>query len=140
MYVKSVKATDYSTGSSYSYGDNSGSSQSIKASGGTIGSGSGSSGGGPPAASNPSSAAAPAPSVAQISSGAPAPFGGTHRDTTSTYSTPNVWPWVASTTLITSVVPTSQPGIPSGWTASTSGTAVATSAALVSEIPLELLF
>ncbi|KAI1106647.1 concanavalin A-like lectin/glucanase domain-containing protein [Jackrogersella minutella] len=36
MSVKSVKITDYSTGSSYSYGDTSGSWQSIKSNGGSI--------------------------------------------------------------------------------------------------------
>ncbi|RYP03522.1 hypothetical protein DL764_005077 [Monosporascus ibericus] len=36
MYVKSVKVTDYSTGSSYTYGDSSGTWQSIQAEGGEV--------------------------------------------------------------------------------------------------------
>lgn len=38
MTVKSVKAVDYSTGTTYSYGDMSGTWQSIKSNGGKIGS------------------------------------------------------------------------------------------------------
>ena len=129
MTVKSVRATDYSTGTTYTYSDTSGSWQSIKSSGGTINS----SGNGAD-----SSAMASAPSVTEVSSGAPSPFGGTHRDTTSTFSTPSVWPWVPSaTTLQTEVSQTSIPGLPSGWTISASGKVVPPSAAPVSElIPL----
>ena len=127
MVVKSIKATDYSTGTEYTYGDTSGSWQSIKSNGGSINS-NGNGGG--------SSAMASAPSVTEVSSGAPSPFGGTHRDTSSTFSTPSVWPWVPSpTTLQTSVSQTSIPGLPSGWTVSASGKVVPPSAAPVSEPP-----
>ncbi|MCJ1328515.1 hypothetical protein MMC10_005192 [Thelotrema lepadinum] len=119
MYIQSVKATDYSTGTQYTYSDTTGNWQSIKSNGGTI-SGSGS--------SAASSAAASAPSVTEVSSGAPSPFGGTHRDSSSTFETPSVWPWVASSTLATSVQ-TSIPGVPSGWTVTASGHVIPPSSA-----------
>lgn len=123
MYVQSVKATDYSTGTQYTYSDSTGSWQSIRSTGGTVNSG------GNTAAS---SAAAAAPSVTEVSSGAPSPFGGTHRGSSSTFVTPSVWPWVATSTLATSVQ-TADPSVPSGWTLSSSGHLVPLSAAPVSE-------
>ena len=122
MLIKSIKAVDYSTGTQYTYSDNTGSWQSIQSTGGQV------NGAGSSAAS---SAAAAAPSVTEVSSGAPSPFGGTHRES-STFVTPSVWPWVASSTLATSVQ-TSIPGVPSGWTTSGSGHVVPPSAAPVSE-------
>lgn len=124
MYVQSVKATDYSTGTQYTYSDTSGNWQSIKSNGGTVNGG---------ANSAASSAAAAAPSVTEVSSGAPSPFGGTHRES-STFVTPSVWPWVATSTLATSAQ-TSIPGVPSGWTVTGSGHVVPPSAAPVSEHP-----
>ena len=124
MYVKSVKAVDYSTGTEYTYSDNSGSWQSIRSNGGSVNS---------DGNDAVSSAAAAAPSVTEVSSGAPSPFGGTHRES-STFVTPSEWPWVASSTLATSVQ-TSIPGVPSGWTVTGSGHVVPPSAAPVSEPP-----
>jgi hypothetical protein len=125
MIVQSIKAIDYSTGTQYTYGDNSGSWQSIRSNGGTI-----NSNGNPGAVS---SAAAAAPSVTEVSSGAPSPFGGTHQDS-STFVTPTVWPWVASSTLETVSSPaTSLPGLPSGWTVTASGHIIPPSSASVSE-------
>jgi beta-glucanase (GH16 family) len=63
MYVKNVKVQDYSTGTSYVYGDTSGSWQSIKSNGGTINS----EGGG-------SSVISSAPAVTSTSTGQPQPF------------------------------------------------------------------
>ena len=128
MLVKSVKAVDYSTGTEYSYDGTSGNWQSIKSTGGSVGSSSGSDG------TSMSSVAAAAPSATDVSSGAPLPFDGTHKDSTSTFSTPSIWPWVASaTTLQSSAVQTSIPGLPSGWTVSASGKVVPPSSAPVSE-------
>ena len=133
MVVAYVQATDYSTGTSYSYGDNSGTWQSIRSSGGNINGGSGKSGavaGSPP----PS-----APSITEVSTGDPTPFGGTHRDPSSTFVTPSVWPWVASATAGggNPAEPTPQyPGLPSGWVVSTSGKIVPmSSGSCASEFP-----
>ncbi|KAJ5105348.1 hypothetical protein NUU61_002695 [Penicillium alfredii] len=83
MYLKSMTVTDYSTGSSYSYGDKSGSWESIKAKDGKI---------------NGNSAAEPkstesAPTVTETADSMPMPWSGTHKETSS-WVTPNVWPWV----------------------------------------------
>ena len=128
MQVKSVKVIDYSSGTQYTYGDMSGSWQSIKSTGGSIGSSS---------SNADASAAAAAPSVSAVSNGAPIPFSGTNGDTTSTYTTPDVYPWVPGpTTLQTATTPvTSIPGLPSGWTVNPSGKVVPPSAAPVSETP-----
>lgn len=85
MYVKSMIVTDYSTGSSYSYGDKSGSWQSIVAEGGKV---------------NGNSAAEPkstesAPAVTATVDTVPMPWSGTHKETSS-FVPPNVWPWVAT--------------------------------------------
>ena len=125
MVVKSVKATDYSTGTSYTYGDNTGTWQSIKSNGGTVNSG------GSPGAM--SSAAAAAPQVTDVSSGAPSPFDPSHSDRTVSRS--SVWPWVATATTVQTVAATQSTiaGLPSGWTVSSSGKVVPPSAAPVSE-------
>lgn len=120
MYVQSVAVSDYSTGTSYSYSGTSGDWTSIKAAGGTINGG-------------PSSVDTAAPAVTSTTNGA-VPWDGTHRDTTSTYSTPDVWPWVASTTMATATgaataTNTEYPGLPSGWTVNASGKVVPPSAA-----------
>ena len=129
MQVKSVKAINYSTGTSYTYGDMTGSWQSIKSNGGIVNS-SGS--------SADASAAASAPAVTAVSNGAPIPFSGTHRDTTSTFTTPDIYPWVTSgpsTLQSMGSTVTSYPGLPSGWTVNPSGKVVPPSAASVSEQP-----
>lgn len=126
MVIASVKAVDYSTGTSYSYSGNSGNWQSIQSNGGTINGGGSNAG---------SSAAASAPAVTQVSNGSPTPFDGTHRDPLSSYATPSEWPWVASSTDGTNeATQTAQyPGLPSGWTVSASGKVVPPSAACASE-------
>lgn len=125
MQVKSIAVTDYSTGSQYTYGDTTGSWQSIKSTGGSINPG----GNGSPAA------IAPAPAVTAVSNGAPLPFEGTHRDTSSTYVRPSGWPWVANPTTLSTLTSTATtiPGLPSGWTLTASGKVLPPSAAPVSE-------
>ena len=117
MVVKSVAVTDYSTGKSYSYSDTSGKWKSITAAGGAINGGS-------------TSIDTAAPAVTSTTDGA-VPWDGTHRDTTSSYVTPSVWPWVPSaTTMGTSTITNTQyPGLPSGWTVNASGKVVPPSAA-----------
>ncbi|KAK4614738.1 putative extracellular glycosidase [Fulvia fulva] len=99
MYVSSLSVVDFSTGKSYSYGDMSGSWESIKSDGGEINSNSG----GSVVVSN-------APAITSTSSGNE-PWTGTHATNTATVSY------------------TSLPGLPSGWTVSSSGKVVPPSAA-----------
>lgn len=117
MYVKSVSVTDYSTGTSYSYSDTSGDWTSITAIGGSINGGS-------------TTVDTAAPAVTSTTDGA-VPWDGTHRDTSSSYVTPSIWPWVpsASTMQTSTVTNTQYPGLPSGWTVTASGKVVPPSAA-----------
>ncbi|KAI9720610.1 MAG: hypothetical protein M1812_002790 [Candelaria pacifica] len=119
MVVKSVAVTDYSTGTQYTYSGTDGTWQSIKSNGGKINS----SGSGAVVAAN-------APAVTSVSNNVPA-FEGTHRDTSSTFTTPDTYPWVANpTTLQTSTsAATSYPGLPSGWTVSDTGKVIPPSSA-----------
>lgn len=120
MQVKSLKVADYSTGTQYIYGDQSGTWQSIKSNGGTINNG------GNPMVVDP-------PAVTATASGQPIPFTPTE---TTVYTKPSVYPWVPdATTLSTAAQPTyaNYPGLPSGWTVSSSGKVVPPSAAPVSK-------
>lgn len=130
MQVKSVKVQDYSTGTQYTYSGNSGNWQDITAVGGSV-----SSGGTPVDTS--------APAVTSSSSGQPIPFDGTHKPPTSTWVTPSVYPWVPyATTLSASATPSSSnyPGLPAGWTVTSSGKVVPPSSAPVSKnLPFHLL-
>lgn len=130
MYVKSVKAQDYSTGSQYVYSDSTGTWQSIHAVGGSVNSG----GSGTVDTSSPM--------VTSTSSGQPMPFDGTHAQPSSSYSMPNVYPWVPGGTSLTTTAAsaaTSIPGLPVGWSVSSSGKAVPPSSAPVStRTPLSL--
>lgn len=125
MQVKSVTVQDYSTGSQYEYTGTSGSWQDITAVGGTVYSGSG------------SGTDSAAPAVTSVSTGQPMPFDGTHRSS-SDYSTPSVYPWVplASTMSTATASYTNYPGLPSGWTVTSSGKVVPPSSAPVSKISL----
>ncbi|KZF22395.1 glycoside hydrolase family 16 protein [Xylona heveae TC161] len=112
MIVKSIAVTDYSTGTQYKYTGTDGTWQEIDAVGGSVNS----QGDGTQVASSA------APAITSMTN-APAPFEGTHRQTTS-FSTPSVYPWVpGSSTLATSTssVPSYYPGMPSGWTVSSNG-------------------
>lgn len=128
MQVKSIAVTDYSTGTSYRYSDTSGTFGSIQADQGKVNAG---------GASGAVVVGASAPAVTASSNSAPIPFEGTHRDSSSTYTRPNVYPWVAdATTLQTSTsTATSIAGLPSGWLVTSSGKVVPPSAASVSEPP-----
>ncbi|RMJ26680.1 Cell wall [Aspergillus sp. HF37] len=107
MYLKSLDVTDYSTGSSYSYSDKSGSWQSIRSEGGQVNGN---------INEEPKSVTTTPPVTATVDS-APIPWDGTHRET-STFEPPNVWPWVPST--FSSSVPT-MTSVPSGWAVSGTG-------------------
>ncbi|KAF9696766.1 hypothetical protein EKO04_005539 [Ascochyta lentis] len=108
MQVKSLKVADYSTGSTYSYGDTSGTWKSIKSNGGVI-----YSGGDRPVNSD-------SPQITATATGAPLPF--TPSRTSSDYERPSVYPWIPGTSSATPE-PTfgNYPGLPSGWTVSDSG-------------------
>ena len=127
MQVKSIAVTDYSTGTQYTYSGTDGTWQSIKSTGGTINS----------SGKGASPVAGAAPAVTSTSNGAPLPFEGTHRDPAATV-VKSGYPWVA-TTLQKSVssTATTYPGLPSGWTVTSSGKVLPpSSAAPVSELPL----
>lgn len=119
MQLKSISVSDYSTGTEYQYGDSSGTWQSIVAVDGSVNSG----------GSNVDSAA---PAVTSSSSGQPIPWSDSH-DPSSTYVRPSEYPWVPeATTLATSTsTATSYPGLPSGWTVTSSGKVVPPSSAPV---------
>jgi beta-glucanase (GH16 family) len=135
MTVQSVSATDYSTGTEYTYDGTSGTWQSIKSTGGSVNGNLGGS-----VAESMSSAAAAAPQVTEVSSGAPLPFDGTHKDS-STTPLPSIWPWVTTATSMQTVASqTSIPGLPSGWTISASGKVVPPSSAPVIDIPTRFVY
>jgi len=116
MHLKSIAVTDYSTGSSYSYSGTSGSWQSIKSNGGTIGSNG--TGKNTPSVSN-------TPTVTSAS-GEPVPLS-TDASASSEYATRTGYPWVtASASAVTTVSHTSTTyssvsGLPSGWTIGSDG-------------------
>ncbi|KAH7118919.1 concanavalin A-like lectin/glucanase domain-containing protein [Dendryphion nanum] len=114
MQVKSLYVADYSSGTQYVYGDQSGTWQSIKSVGGKINSG------GSNVVENP-------PAITSSGNGQPLPF----TPTTQT-NRPSVYPWIPATTLSTAA-PTfaNYPGLPSGWTVSDSGKVVPPSSAPV---------
>ncbi|KAJ5596385.1 hypothetical protein N7450_002843 [Penicillium hetheringtonii] len=85
MYLKSMTVTDYSTGNSYSYGDKTGDWTSISADGGKVNGNS---------ADEPTSTES-APAITATVESIPVPWSGTHKETSS-WVTPNVWPWVAT--------------------------------------------
>jgi hypothetical protein len=104
MYVTTVSIVDYSTGSSYSYGDQSGTWESIVSSGGKI---NGNSGG--------SMTVNNAPAITQTVNGNPVSGSG--------------WKGEQGTVSYTTL-----PGLPSGWTVSSSGKVVPSSATTVSKL------
>ncbi|KAL9129632.1 MAG: hypothetical protein Q9217_001950 [Psora testacea] len=122
MQVKSISVTDYSTGSQYKYTGTDGTWQSITAIGGSVN----------PKGGKGSSAAAAAPKVSTSTNGGPMPFQGTHSDKSTTVVQPNAGGW-SPTTMQTSVTPTvtTYPGLPEGWTVTSSGKVLPPSAASV---------
>jgi hypothetical protein len=129
MYLKSIAVTDYSTGSQYTYSGTSGTWQSIRSNGGKI------NGNGTPENSVPTIAAPAVPTITSPTTNtAPMPFEGTHADTTSSFVTPSIYPWIGSATAtletaISSAITTTISGLPSGWTVNSSGKVVPPSAA-----------
>ncbi len=85
MHVKGVKITDYSTGSSYTYGDNSGTWQSIRAEGGSVNGNEGNAG-------TLTTTAVAAGSTSTSGAEVPAGIGGgSSAGSTGTYNLPDGW-------------------------------------------------
>nr|POE93355.1 putative extracellular glycosidase [Quercus suber] len=118
MVVKSLSVVDFSTGTAYTYGDQSGAWTSIESTGGAVNGNSG-------AASGTSAAA---PVITSTSSGSVEPFSGTHAEC-STCTTPGLGTWTISTVSEATATETTYPGLPAGWTVSGSGKVVPPSAA-----------
>jgi hypothetical protein len=118
MVVRSIMVQDYSTGTQYVYGDQSGTWQSIKAVGGSV-----FSGGNKPVQN--------APSVTATASGQPLPF---TPQQTGDSTRPSVYPWIPGTS---SAAPqptfSNYPGLPAGWSVSDTGKVVPPSSAPVSK-------
>ncbi|RKF72058.1 putative extracellular glycosidase [Golovinomyces cichoracearum] len=113
MTVKSISVSDYSNGSQYKYGDNSGSWGSIIAVGGGINSNAGKTAN--------RVVTAEVPSITSPSPVIPVGLGKNHDSS----STMTVWPWVATTTQSSiNHVATSVEGLPSGWVITSSGKVV----------------
>ena len=125
MQVKSIAATDYSTGSQYTYSGTEGTWQSITAVGGTI--------------NSSGKGAAVQADVSPQSTGttdSPMPFQGTHSSKESSVSQPNAGGWTPTTMQTsTQATVTTYPGLPAGWTVSSDGKVHPPSAAPVSERP-----
>lgn len=126
MQVKSISVTDYSTGSQYKYSGTDGTWQSITAVGGSVN----------PQGGKGSPAGSSAPEVSATTNSGPMPFQGTHSDKSTNVAQPNAGGWTP-TTLATSGTPTvtTYPGLPDGWTVTSSGKVLPPSAAPVSEPP-----
>jgi len=123
MKARGLMVQDYSTGTQYVYGDNTGTWRSIKSNGGTV-----YSGGKKPIAN--------APTVTSPVAGQPIPF--TPRET-DTYVRPSVYPWIPVTTAQAPQSTFSNyPGLPAGWSVSDSGKVMPPSSAPVSKPLLPL--
>lgn len=134
MYMKSIAVTDYSTGTQYTYSGTTGSWQSIQSTGGTI-DGNVNSDNTQSLAVSPASTADTSTITASPSGSQPLPFEGTHADSTSSFITPSVYPWVGSATATLETVTTaatSIAGLPSGWTVNSSGKVVPPSSGVAS--------
>jgi hypothetical protein len=126
MQVKSLRVQDYSTGTQYVYGDQTGTWQSIKSVGGKI-----NAGGGTPTQEE-------APAITSSVNGQPIPFN--PGSETSAYVRPTVYPWVPEEgSDAPSPTYANYPGLPSGWTVSDSGKVVPPSAAPVN-VPSRFLY
>lgn len=127
MRVKSLKVSDYSTGTQYVYGDNSGTWESIRSVGGEINVGGG------------SAVEEESPEITATATGVPLPF--RPGSETSTYVRPSIYPWIPEESSETPA-PTfaNYPGLPSGWTVSDTGKVVPPSAAPVIEFPSRFIY
>lgn len=123
MVVQSLSVTDYSTGTEYEYGNESGNWTSIEAIGGAVNGNLGS--------AATAVATADIPAATSASPSIPAGLGGVSQDSTATKTG---WPWVADpTTLSTATAAyTSSPGVPSGWEISSNGKVVPVNSAAIS--------
>ncbi|KAI9767422.1 MAG: hypothetical protein M1840_005651 [Geoglossum simile] len=137
MIVKSITATDYSTGTQYKYNDQSGNWQSIGSVGGTVNPGP-SSPSSPDLQSQPAPPASPAASSKPTSSSPsmPFPFGNSASPTsTGTYQHPSIYPWIPSSgspsTMTTLVVPGKGSSAPTLGFSPSSGRVIPPSAASV---------
>lgn len=128
MIVQSLAVTDYSTGTSYKYGNESGDWQSIIATGGEVNGNLG---------SDVSTSTVAAPAVTSLSPSIPQGFGPPSHSNTHTG-----WPWVASSTTMSTATAaqTSYVGVPSGWTISSNGKIIPVDSAASSKFILLLLF
>lgn len=126
MVLKSIAVTDYSTGSQYQYSGTEGTWQSITAVNGKV-----VSTGNDDTAIN----ADVAPSSTGTTNG-PMPFQGTHAESSSSVVQPNAGGWTPTTLSSSSTATvTTYPGLPAGWTVTSSGKVLPPSAASVSELP-----
>jgi Glycosyl hydrolases family 16 len=126
MYVKSVKVTDYSTGSQYTYSGSAGTWQSINSQGGRVN----------PQGDGTPVSTADAPAITSAVSGS-APLAFDPSDSASAAATRTGWPWVldsatASAVTAVSSVYTSIAGLPSGWTITDSGKVIPPSSGAIS--------
>ena len=121
MKVKSVSVQDYSTGTQYKYGDTSGTWESIQAVGGSVNS------------NGDGTQDSSAPAITSTSGG-PA-YVGSDSAASVTTVTPTTWPYVpyVSTVAPASVAASNYPGLPSGWTVTSSGKVIPPSSAPVSK-------
>ncbi|KAH8602723.1 concanavalin A-like lectin/glucanase domain-containing protein [Bisporella sp. PMI_857] len=125
MLVKSLSVTDYSTGTEYSYGDQSGDWTSIQAKGGAV---NGNAGG--------KAATVTGADVPAATSASPSIPAGLGDDSNGNTATRTGWPWVASPTTATTE-PTytgSTAGIPAGWIITSEGKVVPASSAAVKTV------
>lgn len=118
MIVQSITATDYSTGTKYTYGNESGDWQSIESTGGSVN------------GNAPSGSDVSAPAITSTSSSGTEPYVG---GDCSTCTAPGIGSWSLSTATSASVTNTDYPGLPSGYTVSGSGKVIPPSAAPVSK-------
>lgn len=118
MMANSIAVTDYSTGTQYTWSDQSGSWQSIVAAGGSVNGNIG--------ANTVDSGDAPAVTTAPAGGSNIQPF----------TSAPGLGGWSISTSASRAVTQTTYPGLPSGWTVSGSGKVVPPSAAPVGKYNL----
>ncbi|KAL6711721.1 transglycosylase [Coniothyrium glycines] len=125
MKVRSIMVQDYSTGTQYVYGDQSGTAGSIQAVGGSI-----YAGGKVPLED--------APTVTATASGQPMPFTPSN---TEAANRPSVYPWIPNPSASQPPQSTfsNYPGLPAGWTVSDSGKVIPPSSATVN-IPSRFLY
>ena len=129
MSVKSIAVTDYSTGSQYQYSGTDGTWQSITAVNGKVVS---------TGKNDAAMDADVAPSTTGTTNG-PMPFQGTHAESSSSVIQPNAGGWTPTTLSTSSTATvTTYPGLPAGWTVTSSGKVLPPSAASVSELPFDI--